>query len=238
MSDLPMLWEETVPGGATWSHVLKRGTALRLTDLEGGANAGALFYNFECPVERYNLPDTLKAQHIARLSEGFVLYSDMGRVLCSITADSVGWHDPLGGCSNAALVAARYGPASYQDCRNDYHKNALDGFLVELGKWGLGTRDLVPNVNLFSRVDVAGDGSMEFHPGNSSAGGYVELRAEMNVLVIVNTCQHPLDPNPKYAPKPVHLAIRRVQPPGPLDPCRISRPENERGFTLTERYFL
>ncbi len=238
MSDLPMLWEETVPGGATWSHVLKRGTALRLTDLEGGANAGALFYNFECLVERYNMPDTLKAQHIARLTEGFVLYSDMGRVLCSITADSVGWHDPLGGCSNAALVVARYGPASYQDCRNDYHKNALDSFLVELGKWGLGARDLVPNVNLFSRVDVAGDGSMEFHPGNSRAGGYVELRAEMNVLVIVNTCQHPLDPNPKYAPKPVHLAIRPVEPPRPLDPCRISRPENERGFTLTERYFL
>lgn len=238
MNDLPVLWEETVPGGATWSHVLKRGTALRLTDLEGGANAGALFYNFECPVERYNMPDTLKAQHIARITKGFVLYSDMGRVLCSVTADSVGWHDPLGGCSNAALAAARYGPARYQDCRNDYHKNTLDSFLVELGKWGLGARDLMPNVNFFSRVTVAADGSMEFQPGNSKAGDSVELRAEMNVLVIVNTCQHPLDPNPKYAPKPVRLAIRRVEPPGPLDPCRVSRPENGRGFTLTERYFL
>ena len=66
----------------------------------------------------------------------------------------------------------------------------------------------------------------------------VELRAEMNVLVVLNTCQHPLDPSPKYAPKPVQLSIRRVPAPGPIDPCRISRPENERGFTLTERYFL
>ncbi|MBS1853837.1 MAG: urea carboxylase-associated family protein [Acidobacteria bacterium] len=238
MSDTPILWEETVPGGATWSHVLKRGTALRLTDIEGGANAGALFYNFECPVERYNMADTLKAQHIARLTSGFVLYSDMGRVLCSLTADSVGWHDPVGGCSNAALVEAQYGRATYQDCRNGYHKNALDGFLVELGKWGLGARDLVSNVNFFSRVDVAEDGSMSFHDGNSKAGDHVELRAEMNVLVILNTCQHPLDPGPKYAPKPVHLALRRVQAPGPNDPCRISRPENARGFTLTERYFL
>lgn len=238
MSDTPILWEETVPGGATWSHVLKRGTALRLTDIEGGANAGALFYNFECPVERYNMADTLKAQHIARLTSGFVLYSDMGRVLCSLTADSVGWHDPIGGCSNAALVEARYGRATYQDCRNGYHKNALDGFLVELGKWGLGARDLAPNVNFFSRVDVAEDGSMSFHDGNSKAGDHVELRAEMNVLVILNTCQHPLDPGSKYAPKPVHLALRRVQAPGPNDPCRISRPENARGFTLTERYFL
>jgi len=238
MSDMPILWEETVPGGATWSHVLKRGTALRLTDTEGGANAGAIFYNFECPVERYNMPDTLKAQHIARLTEGFVLYSDMGRVLCSITADTVGWHDPIGGCSNAALVRSKYGEARYQECHNDYHKNALDSFLVELGKWGLGPRDLVANVNFFSRVDVGDDGAMSFHPGNSRAGATVELRAEMNVLVILNTCQHPLDPNPKYAPKPVGLSIRRVPPPSPSDPCRVSRPENERGFTLTERYFL
>jgi urea carboxylase-associated protein 2 len=218
--------------------VLKRGTALRMTDLEGGANAAAIFYNFECPVERYNMPDTLKAQHVARLTKGLVLYSDMGRVLCSITGDSVGWHDPIGGCSNPVLVSERYGSGTYQECRNDYHKNALDGFLVELGKWGLTSRDLVANVNFFSRVAVSASGAMEFMPGNSRAGDTVELRAEMNVLVIVNTCQHPLDPSPKYAPKPVHLSLLRSAPPGPDDPCRVSRPENQRGFTLTERYFL
>jgi urea carboxylase-associated protein 2 len=238
MSDTPILWEETVPGGATWSHVLKRGTILRMTDLHGGANAGALFYNFECPVERYNMADTLKAQHIAKLTEGFVLYSDMGRILCSVVHDSVGWHDPIGGCSNAALVKAKYGEARYQECRNAYHKNARDSFLVELAKWGLGARDLVPNVNFFSRVDVDGDGAMAFHSGNSAAGAAIELRAEMNLLVVLNTCQHPLDPSAKYDPRPVELSIRRGAPAGPLDPCRTSRPENERGFTLTERYFL
>jgi uncharacterized protein len=238
MTDTPILWEETIQPGATWSHVLKRGTALRLTDVHGGANAGALFYNFECPVERYNMPDTLKAQHTARLTEGFVLYSDMGRILCSITRDTVGWHDPIGGCSNAALVRAKYGASSYQERRNDYHKNAFDSFVVELGKWGLGPRDLTANVNFFSRVDVDDTGHLSFHAGNSKAGDSVELRAEMNVLVILNTCQHPLDPNPRYDPKPVALSIRRVGAAGPDDPCRLSCPENGRGFTLTERYFL
>jgi urea carboxylase-associated protein 2 len=233
-----ILWEETVRPGASWSHVVKRGTSLRITDLEGGANAGVLFYNFECPVERYNMPDTLKAQHIARLTAPFVLYSDMGRILCSITDDTVGWHDPIGGCSDARLVTEKYGVARYQECRNEYHKDARTSFLVELGKWGLGPRDLVANVNFFSRVDVAGDGSMSFHAGNSKAGDYVELRAEMNVLVVLNTCQHPLDTATKYAPRPVGLSLRRVLTPGPEDPCRIIRPENGRGFSLTERYFL
>ncbi|MBL0160372.1 MAG: urea carboxylase-associated family protein [Bryobacterales bacterium] len=233
-----VLWEDTIRGGAAWSHVLKRGTALRINDTEGGANVGAIFYNFECPVERYNMPDTLKAQHTGYLTKGLVLYSDMGRVLCSVTEDSCGWHDPIGGHSNAAMVEAKYGEARYQQHRNDYHRNARENFLMELGKWGLGERDLNANVNFFSKVVVGEDGGMTLQPGNSSAGAYVELRAEMNVLVILDTCQHALDAGVEYAPKSVHVSIRRVAPPGADDPCRVSRPENGRGFINTERYFL
>src|SRR3984957_16870561 len=162
----------------------------------------------------------------------------MDQVLCSVIADSGGWHEPIGGPSTRQLVGETYGECTYQESRNDYHKNGHDSFLIELGKWGLGSRDLVANVNLFSRVNVAEDGGMRFVPGNSKAGDYVELRAEMNVLAILNTCQHPLDPNPKYEPKPVQLSLRRVAAPTADDPCRISRPENGRGFMLTERYFL
>ena len=233
-----VLWEEIIQPGASWSHVLKRGTALRLTDLEGAANVGGIFYNFECPTERYNMPDTLKAQHIARLTKGLVLYSDMGRILVSVIGDTVGWHDPIGGTSNPKIVETKYGPSSYQQNHNDYHKNGRDSFLVELGKWGLGPRDLTSNVNFFSRLDTAADGAFSFHQGNSAAGAYVDLRAEMNVLAILNTCPHPLDPSAKYSPKPVLCSIRRAPAAAADDPCRLSRPENGRGFQLTERYFL
>jgi urea carboxylase-associated protein 2 len=232
------LFEELIQPGATWSHVLKRGTALRVTDLNGGANVAAIFYNGENPVERYNMPDTLKAQHTAHLTRGHVLYSDMGRILCSITADTVGWHDPLSGCSNAALVAAKYGEARYQQHHNGYYKNAQDGFAIELAKYGLSMRDLAAPVNFFSKVVVDDSGGMRFVPNHSKRGACVELRAEMNVLAILNTCPHPLDPNPKYEPKPVQLSIRKVSAPSIDDPCRLSRPENERGFVLTERYFM
>ena len=94
------------------------------------------------------------------------------------------------------------------------------------------------NVNFFSRVDVGKDGTLNFVPDHSPAGSVVELRAEMNVLAILNTCQHPLDQNPVYAPRAVHVSIRRVAPAADDDLCRVSRPENSRGFILTERYFL
>jgi urea carboxylase-associated protein 2 len=238
MSETSVLWEETVEPGATWAHVLKRGTALRITDIEGGANVGAIFYNFECLAERLSVPDTLKAQHVARLTKGCVLYSDMGRILMSITDDSVGWHDPVGGTSNAHLVERKYGRTRYQEQRNNYFKNGRTSFLSELEKWGLGPRDMTCNVNFFSRVTVDDTGGMTFHPRNSNPRAQMELRAEMNVLAILNTCPHPLDPNPRYEPKPVRLSIRKAARVPADDLCRLSRPENTRGFTLTERYFL
>src|SRR6201986_717274 len=184
-----VLYSEVLPGGATWSHVLKRGTALRITDPEGGANVAGYFLNFELFAERFNLPATLKAQHTARLTKGHVLYSDIGRILGSITDDTVGWHDPLAGLSNAALVEKKYGRLTYQQARNDWHQNARDGMTIELGKYGIGPRDLHATVNFFSKVTVDEAGNMHYVPDNSIAGSYVELRAEMNTLVILNTCQ-------------------------------------------------
>ena len=239
--DIPqdlLLASEGLPGGAMWSSVLPRHHTLRLTDVEGGANVSMLLYNRDLLIERYNMADTLKAQHTAYLTRGFVLYSDMGRVLCSISEDSVGWHDTVSGMSDAESVRAQYGDKRYGDARNAMFRNARDQMLVELGKWGLGQRDLAPNLNWFSKVVADDAGELGFVSGHSPAGGYVELRAEMNVLVVLTSCPHVFDPSPVYAPKPVGLAIWKSDPPGADDLCRRSRPENERGFANTERLFL
>lgn len=232
-----LLWEELVPGGCHWSGVLRRGTALRLVDVEGGANAAALFYHNDERLERYNMADTLKAQHTAHLTTGFVCYSDMGRVLCSVIGDSLGWHDPIGGVSSAEQIERRFGQHRYQEYRNDMTRSGRDGLLIELGKWGLGRRDLVANVNFFSKVTVDDDGRMHFVPGHSRAGAAVDLRFEMDTLVALSTAPHPLDPNPTYQPRPVRLIAWRADPPGEDDLCRNFRPENRRGFINTERLY-
>ena len=237
MTESQLILEEPLHGGQMWSRVLRRGQSLRLTDVEGGAAVAALFYNAEEPSERYNMPDTLKAQQIARLTAGFVLYSDMGRVLCSVTEDSVGWHDTITGHGTAVLGRAKFGEGTYQKLRNDWFRNTRDNFLVELGKYDLGKRDIVANLNFFVKVVVDERGALSFVPGNSKAGGFVELRAEMNTLVVLSNTPHPLDPSTHYAPKPVALSIRTGAPAGEQDPCRLSRPENARGFSLTESYF-
>jgi urea carboxylase-associated protein 2 len=205
-----------------------------LTDIEGGANVATIFYNYEDRLERYNMADTLKAQHTAFLTKGYVCYSDMGRVLCSLTEDTCGWHDTMTGVSNAAMVADKYGRTRFQEQRNDFYKNGYDGLLGELAKYGLGQRDMVANVNFFTKVTVDEEGRLRFNPGASPPGSYVDLRFEMHTLVALSTCQHPLDPYPEYRPRPVHLAAFPTLPVAKDDPCRTRCPENERGFRNTE----
>lgn len=225
-------------GGQMWSRVLRRGQLLTLIDIEGGATPAALFYNAAQPLERYNMADTLKAQHTARLTRGHVLYSDMGRVLMSIVDDTAGWHDTFTGHLDRASSERKFGRGSFQALRNDFHRDTRSNFLIELGKHGLGKRDLVPNVNFFTEVAVDGDGNLHFVPAHE-AGRQVVLRAEMDVLVVLSNTPHPLEPTTRYAPKPLALSIRQ----GPLwipldDACRTSCEQNARGFELTEDFNL
>ena len=229
-----VMWEQIIPGGAHGSFSMKRGSTLRVTDIEGGANLAVLLYNQNEKLERYNMADTLKAQHTAHLTKGFVCYSDMGRVLCSITEDSCGWHDTVCGITDAKQVLTKYGEARYQTHHNAMHRNSRDSFLIELGKWGLGKRDIVANINLFSKVSADEDGKLIYHPANSVADDFVDLRFEMDTLVVVAACQHPLDPNPQYQPKPVQLTAWYSTLPDEHDYCRNFCAENQRGFYNTE----
>ena len=232
-----ILWEETIPGGNHWSGVMRRGSALRLTDLEGGANVSALFYNREEKLERYSMPDTLKAQHTAFLTAGNVCYSDMGRVLCSIIADTAGWHDTICGVSDAMQIEKKYGETRFQTHRNGMFRSGKEGLLVELGKWGLGKRDLVANVNFFSKVAADDTGTLHFQSAHSQAGDTVDLRFDMDVLVVLSTAPHALDPNKDYKPAAVRLTAWHAGPASADDPCRNACPQNQRGFINTERYY-
>src|SRR5271154_6670323 len=169
----------SIESGKHWSVLVRGGTVLRLIDARGGANVGMLFYNPHNLLERYNMPDTLKCQHTFKLTKGHCLYSDMGRIFCSIVEDTVGWHDTVCGTTTRRLVAERWGEKSYQSHRNGWTQNGHDAFLVEGGKYGLGRRDLAANVNWFSKVSIAEDGAMLFARGHSRAGQFVDLRFEM-----------------------------------------------------------
>lgn len=234
MQTLP--YEFTMPGGAHWSLRLNRGTLLRLTDVEGGANLGMMFYNPDDLSERYNAPDTLKCQHTFKLTRGHCLYSDMGRIFCSIVSDSFGWHDTVSGVSNKQQVEQRWGVLGYQQAHNERHQNGFDSFLVELAKYGLNRRDLASNLNWFSAVIVHGDGSLALDTRRQQAGAQVELRFEMDTLVVMHSCPHPLNQADIYPHQPIAIELLKADPVSDDDYCKNFRPENQRGFANNQLY--
>jgi urea carboxylase-associated protein 2 len=161
----------------------------------------------------------------------------MGRLFASIISDTVGWHDTVGGCTDAKAAAAKYGSKDYQTARNEFYRNGRDCFLIELAKWGLGKRDLVPNLNLFSKIVADEAGALSFVPNNSKAGDHIDLRLEMNTLVVLNTCQHPFDPDPAYRPRKVKLEVFPSAPVLEGDASLAIRPENARAYQNTQDYY-
>ena len=233
-----VLYEDKISAACHWSLRMRKGTTLKLIDDEGGANVGMLFYNPDNLLERYNAPDTLKCQHTFKLTRGHCLYSDMGRIFCSIIDDSVGWHETVCGNTTKQMVKEKWGEKNYQEYHNDWNQNGYQSFLVELAKYGLGKKDMAANVNFFSAVTVDEQGNLQYKMDNSRAGDFVELRLEMDTLVLLHTCPHPLNPAKEYPKKSITYQIIQSAEVQEDDYCMNFRPENQRGFKNNEIFHL
>lgn len=235
-----VMWSDIVPGRGHWSYRMPRGSRLRMVALEAGANLSMVLYHAREKLERYNMPDSLKAQHTAHYTRGHTLMSDMGCALASITEDTVGWHDPLGALLDAERLHAKYAAdeRTFHTHRNGMHRSGKDGLLIEIGKHGLARRDLIAPVNFFSKVSVDAEGRFRFAPEHTPAGGMVELRFDMDTLIAISTAPHPLDPSPTYAPKKVGLAAWRSSPAPKDDFNRAFRPECARAIHNADMQYL
>jgi urea carboxylase-associated protein 2 len=212
-----ILHRETIPGGWYWTTVLRAGEALRLQTGDSPSAVALLAWNKADPSERLNYADTVKVQWTAALQKGRVIFSDMGRVMLSLVEDSGAYHDALVGGSTAASNAKRYGGTT---------RNTRDNFVLAAQKLGLGPSDIPPCLSFFAPVRTDVDGRFVWHAGKRQPGDYVELRAEMDMII----CPHPLDPAPTCDPGPVEVVRFRAPPAGADDPCRTATAEAGRGF--------
>ncbi|CAA2107397.1 hypothetical protein MBUL_04139 [Methylobacterium bullatum] len=213
---------ETIPGGWYRTFELNAGEALRIALDHGPSSVALVAWNAAETSERLNYADTVKVQWTAALQRGRVLFSDMGRVMLSLIEDSCGAHDALVGGSNAESNAARYAGGPY--------RNTRDNLVLAALKAGLDRRDIPACITLFAPVSVGAEGHFAWNEAGRRAGDFVDLRAELDLLVTLSNCPHPLDPNPDYAPNPVVVTRFRAPVPAADDLCRTATIEAVRGF--------
>lgn len=224
MAEAAVIARETIPGGWYWYGRISRGETLRLINATGGSAATVVAWNASDVSERINHADTVKVQWSVALRKGRVILSDMGKVVFSITEDTLGAHDALVGGSTAASNARRYGGD---------HRNTRDNLVLAAGKLGLSRADLPLPIAFFAPVETDADGTFVWNEARRASGDFVDLRAEMDLLVAISACPHPLDPRPEWAPGAIEL-VRHRAPVAADDLCRTASAENIRAFDNTD----
>lgn len=215
---------ETVPGGWYWHGVVRAGEVLSIEN--GAANEGVplLMWNAHDPSERLNPPDTIKVQWTAAIGRGRVLLSDMGRAMASVVGGPEGLIDCIAGASTPFSTVRKYGDATLP--------SASDHFLRAAAKYGLGKRDVGPAATLFAPVRTDDDGTLVWDERTALAGRF-DLRAEMDLIVALSTCPHPLGPSATFAPGPVTVTLWQASAATADDLCRTATPEAARAFDNT-----
>ncbi|WP_022683853.1 urea amidolyase associated protein UAAP2 [Sphingobium bisphenolivorans] len=203
LSDLPgaIVHDEVVPARAPWLHHIAAGQTLRIVDLEGNQAVDFLLYAAADDAERYSAQDTVSAQGNLFLRAGTVLRSNEGRPMMTIAATSVDYHDTIGGACSCESNTLRYG--HHTKAEHACVENFLEANLLE----GRGKRDIVSNINFFMNVPVEADGSLGIVDGISAPGLTVDLRAEMDVVVVVSNCPQINNPCNGFNPTPVRMIV-------------------------------
>jgi urea carboxylase-associated protein 2 len=219
---------QQVPGGWYSTLRLRRGEGVRIIDDSGRASVSLLAWRTEDTSERINCADTVKVQWSAALSKGRVILSDMGRVMLSLIEDSSGAHDLLVGGSTPASTLARFGAVT---------RNTQQNFVSAASKVGLGIRDIPPCVTFFAPVSIDQAGRFEWRDGRKKAGDFVDLRAEMNLIIVASNCAHPMDPS-AVPPSNAVTLIKHLPPPAVADDlCRTASQEAARAFAFTDQLY-
>ena len=186
---------------APFSTFIKKGQVVRIEDTYGQQAVDTLFYNAHDFSERYSSQDTMRGQGAAYISTGTKVISNEGRVMLTVTADTSGRHDTCAGCCSCESNTVRFG----HDTR--YLHACRENFILELSRHGMGKRDIVPNINFFMNVPVTADGALSFEDGVSGPGKYVEMRADMDVWVLISNCPQLNNPCNAYNPTPIQLLV-------------------------------
>jgi urea carboxylase-associated protein 1 len=196
-------FDRVLGSGLGFSRMVKSGQTLRIVDLEGNQAVDTLFFSAANPAERYSAVDTIREQGAIYLTTGSPLMSTEGNLLLSITADTCGRHDTLGGACAAESNQVRYA------LDKKYMHSCRDNFLLEIQQHRpeLTKRDLTANINFFMNVPVTPEGGLEFDDGISAPGRYVEMRAETDVLVLISNCPQLNNPCNGYNPTPVRILV-------------------------------
>lgn len=193
-----------VNAGDYFIQKIPKGHTFRIVDLEGNQAADTLFYSADNPEERYSAMDTIREQGSLYLTTGTILKTNDNNDMLEIVADTCGRHDTVGGACATESNTVRY------DLEKRHMHACRDSWMLaiqENEEFGLEKADITHNVNFFMNVPVTPDGGLTFEDGISAPGKYVELKALMDIVILISNCPQLNNPCNGYNPTPIEVIV-------------------------------
>ncbi len=177
---------------------LERGQILRIIDPEGEQVADLLAYSGADTREWLSSGRSLDYNNTIYLTTGHILYSNRSNPMLTILEDRVGRHDFLLTPCSPDTFRLLYD-------RRGYHPSCFENLATNLLPFGI-ERDAIPTTfNVFMNVEVLASGELQIDPPRSAAGDWIDLRAEMDLIVGVTACSAEKSNNYRF--KPIDLEI-------------------------------
>ena len=169
-----------VPGYEGRAVEVATGERIRITDIEG-EQIGDLFALSQADHTEFLSTAVTRMINASLFPEvGGVFHSSSHRPVLTFLADnSPGPHDTLMAPCDRELYAAR-GQHDHPNCRENY--------LAAAETAGL-SHAIVPDpVNVFQNSPARDDGTIDVRGTLSKPGDHIELRAEMDIILILTAC--------------------------------------------------
>ncbi len=179
---------------------LKKGQILKIIDVEGEQVADLIAFGADDTAEWLSSGRTIDYANTIYLTTGNILYSNRSRPMFRIIADTVGKHD---------FLLTPCSPETFEILYDNhvYVSSCFENICRNLEPFGI-SPDMIPTtLNVFMNVNVASNGELSIDPPTSKAGDFIELRAEMDLIVCVTACSAPKSNNGGFKPIDVEILL-------------------------------
>ena len=181
------------------SFSLDRGQVLRVIDPEGEQVSDLVAFAQADKSEWLSSGRSIDYNNTVYLTSGHLLYSNRSNPMFTILEDRVGRHDfLLTPCSPETFEILYKG-------HEGYHPSCLENLTKNLERFGILVDDIPTTFNVFMNVDILPSGELKIGPPLSEPGDFLDLRAEMDLIVGVTACSAEMSNNYRF--KPIEVEV-------------------------------
>jgi uncharacterized protein YcgI (DUF1989 family) len=203
VSEVPgkVLVDVLVPArGFLPAPLMKKGQVMRIIDVEGQQVADLILYDPNNLKNPSSMNNTVLVNKNYKITKGHAFYSKFGDRMATIIEDTVGTNVVTGGFCNPGLNRQRYGIEGTHTCQAN--------LTASMAKYGFTTADIEEGCwCAFMNVTYEPDGRLEIRAPISKPNDYLDMRADMDILVAFSNCPSEHNPCNGWNPTPLRVII-------------------------------